>query len=156
MARHCNRSIATAVALLTVALMTGTAFAKSGAELLTGRWALAQGSQTSAEQQKPYKTIDIQPCGDGLCGVSVNDKGDCGETLFRDLTLHEGPLGTFADGSGPWGKDILDLRIVYLDETAQIGVFLSSFTPGANDEGTRSVEYHETYQHIAEAACKVK
>jgi hypothetical protein len=35
-----------------------------------------------------YKNIDIAPCGRDICGVSVNDNGECGPLLFRFLATH--------------------------------------------------------------------
>lgn len=112
--------------------------------------------QPLTAQQQPYKAIDIVPCGTSLCGVSVGDAGACGDVLFRRLTLHEGPLGVFVDGSGKWGEDRLNLRIIYLQDSAQIRLFLAKFSSLGNEQGIRTLELRETYRRVADAACAAR
>lgn len=50
---------------------------------------------------KLYKTFDVAPCGKDFCGISVSDKGSCGETLFWFLTIHEN--NDEITGLGRWG-----------------------------------------------------
>ncbi|WNJ93368.1 hypothetical protein [Bosea sp. 685] len=148
-----RRYFCTATVLLLLTIASTSAGAESGAGLFLGRWTILNDRQGLSDQQRPYKIIDVVPCEGHICGISVSDTGDCGSVLFRHLTLHEGPLGLFMDGSGKWGKDSLTLRIIRLEDAPQIRVFLSRFTVGTGNEGTRTVEYRETYRRMADAAC---
>jgi hypothetical protein len=140
--------------LIAAATTVGASSAEPTSNLFLGRWTVLNDRQTLTEPQQPYKTVDIVPCGASLCGISVGDAGACGDVLFRRLTLHEGPLGVFLDGSGKWGKDSLSLRIIRLEDAPQIRLFLTKFTPVGNDEETGTLELKETYGHAADATCK--
>jgi hypothetical protein len=48
-----------------------------------GRWTVDDESPVFTARGRLYKTIDVAPCGRDFCGVSVDDAGTCGATLFR-------------------------------------------------------------------------
>jgi len=143
-----------AVLLIAVATTIGAASAEPTTDLFLGRWTVSNDRKPFAERERPYKTIDIAPCDGSLCGISVSDAGACGDVLFRHVTLHYGALGTFVDGTGRWGDDLLNLRILQLDDVPQIRLFLARFTSTGNDEGILTTEFRENYRRSAEAVCK--
>lgn len=142
------------VLLIAVATAVGSASAEPTIDLFLGRWTVSSDRQTFAEWQQPYKTIDIVSCDGSLCGISVSDAGTCGAVLFRHVSLHYGALGTFVDGAGRWGDDLLKLRILQLEDVPQIRLFLAKFTSTGKDEGILTTEFRENYRRSAEAACK--
>lgn len=75
-----------------------------------GRWTIDEADARFSAQGRPYRTIDIAPCGKDFCGVSVDPKGVCGATLFRFLTRH-GDGTTTLIGHGKWGNAVQNVNI---------------------------------------------
>lgn len=67
-----------------------------------GRWTVGDANAPFSVRGREYKTFDVAPCGKDFCGVSVNDKGQCGPVLFRFLSKSRN-LETLK-GHGKWGK----------------------------------------------------
>lgn len=85
--------------------------------LIHGRWQIhdARERQRLSARGRPYKTIDIAPCGNGLCGVSVNDNGSCGATLFRFQSRPQ-RVNDELRGQAVWGRGRTVLVISYYDK----------------------------------------
>ncbi|MDE2383743.1 MAG: hypothetical protein KGO53_03920 [Alphaproteobacteria bacterium] len=100
---------------LTLALALGIAAANAATVAMAadsiyfGRWVVSDDKPAFSAKGKLYKTIDIAPCGADFCGVSVGDKGECGATLFRFLTIHANT--ELLTGHGLWGDAKMKLEI---------------------------------------------
>ena len=68
-----------------------------------GRWTVAEERPVFTARGRMYKTIDIAPCGRDFCGVSVDDAGRCGPTLFRFLSRGADAQNRL-QGRGRWGE----------------------------------------------------
>jgi hypothetical protein len=87
---------------LGLAALGGATVAQAETSHFFGRWVVSDDKPAYSAKGKLYKTIDIAPCGADFCGVSVSDKGDCGATLFRFLTIHA--ANDELIGHGLWGS----------------------------------------------------
>ena len=65
-----------------------------------------------------YKTIDIAPCGNDFCGISVADDNSCGKTLFRFFTTHA--ADEELTGHGKWGDAKKKLQLGYAKPESQL------------------------------------
>lgn len=123
-----------------------------------GRWTVSDPNEKFSAKGKPYKTIDIAPCGKDFCGVSVGDKGQCGPVLFRFLSKNA--QAQILHGHAPWGT---------AKKNIQIETWESPETPGGRemeiyvgdgyDFGGRSdsmPKYYASYKRIGEARCKAR
>lgn len=99
----CGAALAAAMIF---ALGTGSANAgeasASGGSAYYGRWVVDDTEARFSTRGLEYKTIDIAPCGKDFCGVSVNDAGKCGKTLFRFLSKNKN--ADMLKGHGKWGS----------------------------------------------------
>ena len=68
-----------------------------------GRWTVAEEEPVFTTRGRLYKTIDVSPCGKNFCGVSVDDTGKCGTTLFRFAGKSAKGVDELR-GRGKWGQ----------------------------------------------------
>jgi hypothetical protein len=76
-----------------------------------GRWTIGDEKPAYSSKGILYRTIDIAPCGDDFCGVSVAKDKSCGEVLFRFLATR--PADEMLVGQGIWGKAQKKLQLSY-------------------------------------------
>ncbi len=87
-----------------------------------GRWTVDEDRPVFTARGRLYKAIDVAPCGRDFCGVSVDDKGACGVTLFRFLARHA------------TGQDALKGHAVWGTGTKNVVIYASN-QPGAPNNG---------------------
>lgn len=68
-----------------------------------GRWTVSEERPVFTTRGRLYKTIDIAPCGNDFCGVSVTDAGRCGAVMFRFLG-HRANSPDSVRGHARWGS----------------------------------------------------
>ncbi len=121
-----------------------------------GRWTVAEERPVFTPRGRPYKTIDIAPCGRDFCGVSVDDKGRCGAVLFRFLGRHANSADALRS-HGKWGDTQKNIEIYEADETSPAGSFSFELYLGeGRDFGGRSdsmPKFHGTYRRLGAARC---
>lgn len=124
-------------------------------EDIAGRWRLRQDHCNGAACKPLY---DIMPCGDGWCGVEVEEDGKCGRTAIR-LAVEKSPeMGSFshsgqyfaADGAEPY---VIDARLRTLNTGSTILVFIGH-TGGPFQILRRSYLVHMEFDRIGEPACQ--
>jgi hypothetical protein len=120
-----------------------------------GRWTVSDDKPAYSAKGKLYKTFDVAPCGKDFCGISVSDKGSCGETLFRFLTVHAN--NDRIVGHGRWGAVKKKLAVSFLQSGGEPGyVFLGL---GEDDMDVTGREgsiptFEANYKHVGNAVCK--
>jgi hypothetical protein len=97
--------------LASFGLVLGANMAAAAEVSYFGRWTVSDEKPDYSSKGLLYKTVDIAPCGKDFCGVSVDDKGVCGPTLFRFFTAHAKDADL--SGHGRWGKEKKKLEISY-------------------------------------------
>ena len=125
-----------------------------------GRWSVSEDNPTFTARGKLYKTVDIAPCGNDFCGVSVDDGGKCGATLFRFLGRRALATDTL-EGHGRWGTGRKNV-VIYpsLDEglpAAERGFEL--YLGDGYDFGGRSEnmpKFHAGYRRAGAPRCSVR
>ena len=90
---------------LIAAVLGGSTVAKAESSIYFGRWTNGEEKPVYSSKGKFYKTVDIAPCGQDFCGVSVGDNGECGPTMFRFLMIHAN--SEYLTGHGRWGDEKL-------------------------------------------------
>ena len=124
-----------------------------------GRWTVDEEKPVFTARGRLYKTIDVAPCGKDFCGVSVNDAGKCGTSLFRFLGAHA--TGTEQlDGHGKWG-DTKKNVVIYAGEGPEIenGHYFELYLGDGHDFGERSgnmPKFHANYRRLGEAKCTTR
>ena len=151
---HCRHSIL--FSALALATLGGAAVAQAETSHFFGRWTVSDDKPAFSAKGLPYKTVDIAACGADFCGVSVDDKGTCGATLFRFLTIHAN--NEDLTGHGLWGDLKKKLQLIYLTPDGQkTGLMIGL---GADDfdftgrEGSMPI-FQANYQSAGEAKCTV-
>ena len=96
---------------LGLALSLSGSLAYAATDQYYGRWTVSDDKPAYSSKGLLYKTIDVAPCGNDFCGVSVADDNSCGVTLFRFLTTHEADEELV--GHGKWGKAQKKLQLGY-------------------------------------------
>ena len=125
-----------------------------------GRWTVSEDRPLFTARGQLYKTIDIAPCGNDFCGVSVNDAGRCGAVLFRFFGRRAGTPETL-QGHGRWGEGRKNV-VIYpaLSEdlpAAERGFEL--YVGDGYDFGGRSEnmpKFHANYARRAAARCTTR
>lgn len=124
-----------------------------------GRWTVSEDRPVFTARGRHYKTIDIAPCGNDFCGVSVNDKGVCGPRLFRFLSKNAHGETTL-HGHGKWGDARKNVQInTWSNEEVNGGRELDLYLGDGYDFGERSEnmpKFHAMYKPIGKATCRVK
>jgi hypothetical protein len=85
-----------------LALSLGANMALAAQNPLFGRWTLKDDKTALSAKGNLYKTIDIVSCSKDFCGVSVDDKNLCGQTLFH-VPIIDVKNGLLLEGLGKWG-----------------------------------------------------
>ncbi|HEX8056673.1 MAG TPA: hypothetical protein VF481_08425 [Novosphingobium sp.] len=122
-----------------------------------GRWTVSEDRPVFTARGRLYKTIDVAPCGRDFCGVSVDDRGGCGVTLFRFLSAHAN--GTYElRGHGKWGDAKKNLEI-YSDGDPEPGTDRSFdlYLGDGHDFGGRSEsmpKFHASYRRLGNGSCR--
>ncbi len=120
-----------------------------------GRWTVSDDKPAYSAKGKLYKTFDVAPCGKDFCGISVSDKGDCGETLFRFLTIHEN--NDELTGHGRWGAMKKKLTVgMAKPDGAPSYMFLGLGDDNMDITGREGSipTFEANYKRVSDAVCK--
>lgn len=124
-----------------------------------GRWVSSDSDRSFSARGRDYRTVDIAPCGNDFCGVSVGANGQCGPVLFRFLAKRANADDALR-GHGKWGKDRKNVVIYYFDyEQDEGGKQLELYLGKGYDFGERSdnmPSFHTIYAPKGKAVCKAR
>jgi hypothetical protein len=123
-----------------------------------GRWQVEDSEARYTTRGRLYKTIDIAPCGRDFCGVSVNDSGTCGATLFRFLSAHRDGNSRLL-GHGAWGAAKKDVTIDYYESDQPNQGRLELNLGNGHDFGERGGSmpmFNATYAPQGTAQCRAR
>ncbi len=95
-------SLGAALTLLGLASADIAVAAAPAASPYFGRWTVEDREAPFSSRGIEYKSVDIAPCGNDFCGVSVSPQGRCGATLFRFLSRNRN--AEMLKGHGKWGS----------------------------------------------------
>ena len=159
------KALSHSLAALSIALVGSFGAAALAAPAATspyyGRWTVDEVKPMFTVKGRTYKTIDIAPCGNDFCGVSVGDKGQCGAVLFRFLAKHADGK-TELRGHAKWGTQIKNVQIgTWERDTIDWpgGREIDLFVGDGHDFGDRSEnmpKFHGEYMRIGAARCKAR
>lgn len=149
-----------------VAAMAGAAHLAAGAPAASssstmsspyfGRWAVSEDNPVFTARGRLYKTIDVARCGRDFCGVSVDDRGRCGTTLFRFLMAHANGEESLR-GHGRWGDSRMNVVLYnYEASDAPGGRTIEIYLGKGYDFGERSdnmPKFHANYRKAGQAQC---
>ena len=113
-----HRTFSIATAAFGLALSLGGNLAHANTEQYYGRWTVSDDKPAYSSKGIVYKTIDIAPCGNDFCGISVADDNSCGKTLFRFFTTHA--ADEELTGHGKWGDAKKKLQLGYAKPESQL------------------------------------
>lgn len=122
-----------------------------------GRWTVADEQPVFSARGREYKTVDIAPCSNDFCGVSVSDAGKCGARLFRFRTTR--PAGEERlDGHGKWGdtRKTVQLSVYDSDENGGKTRLLYLVLGDGHDFGERAgnmPKFDANYRRLGSARC---
>jgi len=152
------------IAIMSIALL-GSVEAMAAApasSLYYGRWAVSEDRPVFTARGREYKSIDVAPCGNDFCGVSVADNGRCGPVLFRFLG-HRAKDGSddYLRGHGKWGGAKKNVVIYSYDDTdaSPVKRSLELYLGDGYDFGERSdnmPKFHANYARTGKALCKAR
>ena len=121
-----------------------------------GRWTVSNDRPVFTARGREYRTIDIAPCGNDFCGVSVADNGTCGPRLFRFLGRHANS-DEWLRGHGRWGQGKKNVVIYSYDDDSEPPVrTIELYLGDGYDFGERSSnmpKFHANYRRTGEARC---
>jgi hypothetical protein len=143
------------IAGIVLAALGGTGAAQAADSHFFGRWTVSDEKPAYSAKGALYKTLDVAPCGADFCGVSVNDKGQCGETLFRFFMKRINEVELV--GHGHWGEAKKKLMIDYSKtETGPANLYLGL---GADDMDLSGREgsiptFDANYNRVGDAQCR--
>lgn len=123
-----------------------------------GRWQVNEENARFSARGRPYKTIDIAPCGRDFCGVSVAENGQCGQTLFRFLSSHRDGSTTLM-GHAVWGTGKKDITIENYDGETPNDRVLQVYIGNGHDFGERGGSmpmFEGNYARRGEAQCRAR
>jgi hypothetical protein len=123
-----------------------------------GRWQVDDSEARYTARGRLYRTIDIAPCGRDFCGVSVDDRGACGATLFRFLTRHADGNSRLI-GHGAWGAAKKDVTIDYYESDQPNEGRLELNLGNGHDFGERGGSmpmFNATYAPRGAAQCRAR
>lgn len=120
-----------------------------------GRWTVDDPTEKFSSNGMLYRVIDIAPCGNDFCGVSVGEQQTCGATLFRFLTAHA--HAELLTGHGKWGNAKKKLQITGGPDDKNVTVI--SLGLGGDDYDITAREgsmptFEANYHRVGDAACK--
>ena len=145
------------LAAFVLASLGGSAAARAADSHYFGRWTVSDDKPAYSAKGKFYKTFDVAPCGADFCGISVDDKQSCGDTLFRFFTVHAN--NDEIVGHGRWGAEKKKLIIDYTKpQTGPTGLYLGL---GADDMDFTGREgsiptFDANYKRVGDAQCRAK
>lgn len=123
-----------------------------------GRWTVAEAKPTFTARGREYKSFDVAPCGNDFCGVSVNDRGQCGAVLFRFL-MKRATEDNDLRGHGKWGTGRKNVVIWLYSEEENGPKQMELYLGDGYDFGERSgsmPKYHSTYKRTGQARCTAR
>ena len=146
-----NHVVATLALGLTLGLCGNAA--QAATEQYYGRWTVSDEEPAYSSKGIRYKTIDVAPCGEDFCGVSVGEDNSCGEVLFRFLTTHA--ADELLVGHGRWGNAKKKLEMYYGDDSEAPYMFVAL---GSDDMDLSGREgsiptFQASYERQGEVAC---
>ena len=133
--------------------LSGT-LAHAATDQYYGRWTVSDKKPAYSSKGILYKTIDIAPCGEDFCGVSVADDNSCGQVLFRLLTTQADDEDLV--GHGRWGKAKKKLQLGYVvleDETPNMYLALGSEDMDLSGREGSIPAFQAGYRQEGEVAC---
>lgn len=138
---------------LSLALSLSGTLAYAATDQYYGRWTVSDDKPAYSSKGLLYKTIDVGPCGDDFCGVSVADDDSCGRVLFRFLTAH--PDDEELVGHGLWGKLKKKLQLGYAQSDDGTMMYLAL---GADDMDISGREgsiptFEADYKRLGDVTC---
>ncbi|MGH6785425.1 MAG: hypothetical protein ACREBO_01230 [Novosphingobium sp.] len=146
-----------ALSIAAVGLATAVQAAAPSASPWYGRWSVAEENPIFTARGLQYKTIDIAPCGNDFCGVSVGAAGACGATLFRFFG-HRASADSSLQGHGRWGSGRKNVTIYSYGADADPRGF-ELYLGDGYDFGGRSEnmpKFHADYRRSGAAQCKTR
>lgn len=149
---HRTRVIASLTIGLALSLSGNLAYAAT--DRYYGRWTVSDDTPAYSSKGILYKTIDLAPCGDDFCGVSVADDDSCGRVLFRFLTSHADD--ELLVGHGKWGKTKKKLELGYAkpeDAVPYLYLALGSDDMDLTGREGSIPTFQANYERHGEAAC---
>ena len=146
-----NHVVATRALGLTLGLCGNAA--QAATEQYYGRWTVSDEEPAYSSKGIRYKTIDVAPCGEDFCGISVGEDNSCGEVLFRFLTTHA--ADELLVGHGRWGNAKKKLEMYYGDDSEAPYMFVAL---GSDDMDLSGREgsiptFQASYERQGEVAC---
>ena len=139
---------------LGLALSLSGSLAYAATDQYYGRWTVRDDKPAYSSKGISYKTIDIAPCGNDFCGVSVTDDNSCGRVLFRFLTTHT--ADEELTGHGRWGKSEKKLQMGYAvpeDETPYLYLALGSDDMDLSGREGSMPTFQADYERQGEVVC---
>jgi uncharacterized low-complexity protein len=140
---------------LLATLVLASAAARAEDSQYFGRWTVSDDKPVFSAKGKLYKTFDVAPCGKDFCGISVSDKGSCGETLFRFLTIHA--KDEELSGHGRWGatkkKLVVGLNTPQ-DEPKYVYLGLGNDDMDIGGRDGSMPTFQANYKRMGNAVCK--
>jgi hypothetical protein len=152
---HFKHSIAAAA--LGLALTCGTNLALADTSHFYGRWTVSDDKPAFSKKGMLYKTIDVSPCGNDFCGVSVSEDKTCGQTLFRFFTTHA--KDEELSGHGVWGSIKKKLMMGYAtpqDAKAYLYLGVGEDDMDFSEREGSVPTFQANYKLAGEVACTVK
>ena len=151
-----HRRNLTLLAGLVLVGLCGTTAARAADSQYFGRWTVSDDKPVYTAKGRHWKTFDVARCGADFCGVAVDDKQNCGETLFRFLTIHAG--NDELVGHGLWGSEKKKLMIDFIKtegspDSLYLGVGNSDMDLSAR-EGSMAI-FEANYKRLSGATCVV-
>ena len=140
-----------------IGCLCGNTAARAADSQYFGRWTVSDDKPQFSAKGKLWKTIDVAPCGADFCGISVDEKQTCGETLFRFLTIHAN--NAELTGHTHWGAEKKKLILNFTKpDNLPNEIYLAL---GGNDMDPSSREgsmptFEANYQRSGDAMCVVK
>jgi len=119
-----------------------------------GRWTVNGDKPAYSSKGSLYKTIDVAPCGNDFCGISVAEDNTCGKVLFRFLTTH--PSDEELVGHGLWGKAKKKLQLGYANpenESPYLYVALGSDDMDLSGREGSIPTFQAEYKRLGDVAC---
>ena len=149
-----HRTLFIASAAAGLALTFGGNLAHATTEQYYGRWTVSDDKPAYSSKGIVYKTIDIAPCGNDFCGLSVADDNSCGKTLFRFFTTHA--ADEELTGHGKWGDTKKKLQMGYAkpdNETPYMYVAVGSDDMDITGREGSIPTFQANYKNVGQASC---
>ena len=149
-----HRTLSIATVTLGLALSLGGNLANATTEQYYGRWTVSDDKPAYSSKGIIYKTIDIAPCGNDFCGISVADDNSCGKALFRFFTTHASDEEL--TGHGKWGEAKKKLQMGYAkpdNQTPYMYVAVGSDDMDITGREGSIPTFQANYKNLGQASC---